>query len=96
MDPSLTAIYKPRRPQDTPLYRLVQEHLEAFLADSRDVAQLLVLCAAYGLPLTQHALRRAAIEHHVPIISTLSAARAAVEGIRRLRDNVLTVRPLQA
>jgi carbamoyl-phosphate synthase large subunit len=43
----------------------------------------------------EHALRRAAIEHHVPIISTLSAAHAAVEGIRRLRDNVLTVRALQ-
>jgi carbamoyl-phosphate synthase large subunit len=43
----------------------------------------------------EHALRRAAIEHRVPIISTLSAARAAVEGIRRLRENVLTVRSLQ-
>jgi carbamoyl-phosphate synthase large subunit len=43
----------------------------------------------------EHALRRAAIEHRVPIISTLSAAHAAVEGIRRLRDNVLTVRALQ-
>jgi hypothetical protein len=31
----------------------------------------------------------------VPILSTLSAARAAVEGIRRLRENVVTVRPLQ-
>jgi len=43
----------------------------------------------------EHALRRAAVEHHVPIISTLSAAHAAVEGIRRLRDNILTVRALQ-
>jgi hypothetical protein len=36
LDPSLTAIYKPRRPHQTPLYRLVQEHLETFLADSRE------------------------------------------------------------
>ncbi|HUU00221.1 MAG TPA: carbamoyl-phosphate synthase large subunit [Myxococcota bacterium] len=43
----------------------------------------------------EHALRRAAIEHRVPIISTLSAARAAVEGIRRLTNNVLDVRCLQ-
>jgi len=43
----------------------------------------------------EHALRRAAIEHRVPIISTLSAARAAVEGIRRLTGNVLDVRCLQ-
>jgi len=43
----------------------------------------------------EHALRRAAIEHRVPIISTLSAARAAVEGIRRLAQNVLSVVSLQ-
>jgi carbamoyl-phosphate synthase large subunit len=43
----------------------------------------------------EHALRRAAIEHRIPIISTLSAARAAVEGIRRLTGNVLDVRCLQ-
>jgi carbamoyl-phosphate synthase large subunit len=43
----------------------------------------------------EHAMRRAAIVCHVPILSTLSAARAAAEGIRLLRDNVLTVRTLQ-
>jgi carbamoyl-phosphate synthase large subunit len=43
----------------------------------------------------EHAMRRAAIVCRVPILSTLSAARAAVEGIRHLRDNVLTVRSLQ-
>jgi carbamoyl-phosphate synthase large subunit len=43
----------------------------------------------------EHAMRRAAIVCHVPILSTLSAARAAAEGIRLLRDNVLTVRALQ-
>ncbi len=43
----------------------------------------------------EHALRRAAIVHRVPMLSTLSAARAAVEGIRLLADNVLTVRALQ-
>jgi hypothetical protein len=36
LDLSLTAIYKTRRPQQTPLYRLVQENLETFLADSRE------------------------------------------------------------
>ena len=43
----------------------------------------------------EYALRRAAIEQRVPLISTLSAAHAVVEGIRKLRDNVLSVRPLQ-
>jgi carbamoyl-phosphate synthase large subunit len=43
----------------------------------------------------EHALRRAAIMRRVPIITTLSAARAAVEGIRGLRANILTVRALQ-
>jgi carbamoyl-phosphate synthase large subunit len=42
----------------------------------------------------EHALRRAAIQQRVPILSTLSASRAAVEGIRRLRENVLRVRRL--
>ena len=42
----------------------------------------------------ERALRRAAVTHHVPMITTLSAAAAAVEGIRLLRDNVLTVTPL--
>jgi hypothetical protein len=36
LDPSLTALYKPRRPQETPLYRLVQENLETFLSNSRE------------------------------------------------------------
>jgi carbamoyl-phosphate synthase large subunit len=44
----------------------------------------------------ERALRRTAITMRIPLLSTLSAARAAVEGIRRMRDNVLTVRPLQA
>jgi carbamoyl-phosphate synthase large subunit len=44
----------------------------------------------------ERALRQAAIRYRVPILSTLSAARAAVEGIRRLRDNVLRVRRLGA
>ncbi len=43
----------------------------------------------------EYALRRAAIDQRVPLVSTMSAARAAVEGIRKLRDNVLTVSPLQ-
>ncbi|MBW1807847.1 MAG: carbamoyl-phosphate synthase large subunit [Deltaproteobacteria bacterium] len=43
----------------------------------------------------ERALRRAAIIYRVPIITTLSAARAAVEGIRRLGKNVLSVNALQ-
>jgi len=42
----------------------------------------------------ERALRRAAVTHHVPMITTLSAARAVVQGIRLLRDNVLTVSAL--
>jgi hypothetical protein len=36
LDPALTGPYKPRRPQETPLYRLVQENLETFLARARE------------------------------------------------------------
>jgi carbamoyl-phosphate synthase large subunit len=43
----------------------------------------------------EHALRRAAISFRVPLVTTLSAAQAAVEGIKKLRDNVLTVHSLQ-
>ena len=43
----------------------------------------------------EHALRRAAIQCRVPIISTLSAARAVVEGVSKLRKNILSVRMLQ-
>jgi len=43
----------------------------------------------------QQAMYAAAIAHRVPLITTLSAARAAVGGIRALRDRALRVRPLQ-
>lgn len=42
------------------------------------------------------ALRAAAIKHGVTILTTLSAARAAVNGIRALRSSELKVRSLQA
>lgn len=38
LDTALTALYKPRRPQDTLLYRLVQENLETFLASFREAS----------------------------------------------------------
>jgi carbamoyl-phosphate synthase large subunit len=41
------------------------------------------------------ALRRAAVTYGVPYTTTLSAAWAAVEAIRAMRDNDWTVRPLQ-
>jgi carbamoyl-phosphate synthase large subunit len=41
------------------------------------------------------AIRRAAIAHRVPLLTTLSAASAAVTGIRALRDRDLRVRSLQ-
>jgi len=42
----------------------------------------------------EHALRRAAIKCRVPLLSTLSAARAAVEGIGRLKHEVIGIQPL--
>ena len=39
----------------------------------------------------EKALRRSALSCGVPLISTISAAKATVEGIRRLRSNVLSV-----
>ena len=31
MQPSAPAVYRPRRPQESPLYRLVQEHFDALV-----------------------------------------------------------------
>ena len=44
----------------------------------------------------QSAMYAAAIRHNVPLITTLSAAQAAVNGIKALRDKELQVRSLQA
>ena len=41
-------------------------------------------------------LRRAALALRIPMLTTLTASRAALEGIRELRENVLTVRKLQS
>jgi carbamoyl-phosphate synthase large subunit len=41
------------------------------------------------------AIRSAAIAHRVPLLTTISAAAAAVTGIRSLRESALTVRSLQ-
>ena len=41
------------------------------------------------------AMRAAAVLHDIPLLTTLSAAQAAVEGIRALRANSLQVRSLQ-
>jgi carbamoyl-phosphate synthase large subunit len=41
------------------------------------------------------AMRAAAIRHKVPLLTTLSAAQAAVNGIRALREKELSVRSLQ-
>jgi len=42
----------------------------------------------------ERALRRAALEHRVTMLTTLSAARAAVEAIGLLRKNTLSVEPM--
>jgi carbamoyl-phosphate synthase large subunit len=43
----------------------------------------------------EKAIRRAAINHHVPCITTIAGAAAAVNGIRALRRESLTVKSLQ-
>jgi carbamoyl-phosphate synthase large subunit len=43
----------------------------------------------------EKAIRRAAINHRVPCITTIAGAAAAVNGIRALRRETLDVRPLQ-
>ena len=40
-------------------------------------------------------IRRTALKHRIPCITTLSGALAAAEGIRSIKDNALTVRSLQ-
>jgi len=58
-------------------------------------------CLAISTPLGRtafqdgQALRRAAIAHRVPLLTTLSAASAAVSGIRALLDREIEVRGLQ-
>ena len=39
LDPVTTGAYRPRRPQDSFLYQLVQQHLETFLATHREACQ---------------------------------------------------------
>ncbi len=36
LDPAVTGLYQPRRPQGTILYKLIQENLETFLARARE------------------------------------------------------------
>ena len=43
----------------------------------------------------QAAMYAAAVRHNVPLITTLSAAQAAVNGIRALREQELAVKSLQ-
>jgi carbamoyl-phosphate synthase large subunit len=44
----------------------------------------------------EKAIRRAAVQHHIPTITTLAAARAAAEGIAALQRGELNVRSLQS
>jgi carbamoyl-phosphate synthase large subunit len=43
----------------------------------------------------EKAIRRAAITHHIPTITTLAAARAAAEGIAAMQGGQIRVRALQ-
>ena len=43
----------------------------------------------------EKAIRRAAVQHHIPTITTLSAARAAAEGIAARQQGQISVRALQ-
>ena len=44
----------------------------------------------------EKAIRRAAVTHHIPCITTLSAARAAAEGIAAIQAEEVSVRALQS
>jgi len=44
----------------------------------------------------EKAIRRAAVTHRIQTITTLAAARAAVEGIAALQQGQITVRPIQS
>jgi carbamoyl-phosphate synthase large subunit len=43
----------------------------------------------------EQAIRRAAVTHHIPTITTLAAARAAAEGIAALQRGQISIRALQ-
>ena len=43
----------------------------------------------------EKAIRRAAVQHHIPTITTLAAARAAAEGIAARKHGEISVRALQ-
>ena len=44
----------------------------------------------------EKAIRRAAVTNHIPCITTLSAARAAAEGIAAIQAEEVSVRALQS
>ena len=57
----------------------------------------LVINTPHGLEpwFDEKAIRRAAVTHHIPTITTLSAARAAAEGIAARQRGQVSVRALQ-
>ena len=57
----------------------------------------LVINTPHGLEpwFDEQAIRRAAVMHHIPTITTLAAARAAADGIAALQRGQISVRALQ-
>lgn len=48
-----------------------------------------------GSKLDEYKIRRLAIEHGIPIITTMAGAHAALEGIRALRSDKIIIKPIQ-
>ena len=60
-----------------------------------DVVLIINTPSGRGTHLDEATIRKQTIITGVPCITTIPAARAAVNGIRALKDEDLTVRPLQ-
>ncbi len=70
-------------------------HDTVAIIESGEVQMVINTPLGQGTHTDQEAMRAAAIRHKIPLLSTLSAAQAAVNGIDLLRRKALSVRSLQ-
>jgi carbamoyl-phosphate synthase large subunit len=79
-----------------PLFKLAEGRPNVLDLVKNGEVQLIINTASGRTPQADGIkIRTAAVQHKIPIMTTLAGANAAVLGIRSLRDKGLSVRPLQ-